>query len=162
MSYYSYMNCNGDVFHKELRLKETDTRKWPRQLERPKPPCGYYHYSNDASQGSLICETPGFPGGYDPSTQDYHAAYSDRLSSWDRKRFEKLCEMARGGDQGWGSRLQNMTEDRLREFARVAFDLATPPAHVRVVHYFNVSNGYSCPTIEAICDKIQSAAAPSE
>lgn len=131
-----------------LKLKPGHTA-----LRGVNPPCGWYHYSQPRSQNALICKTKGFPLGYDPETEKVVSAYSDRIMQWDGKRFDEACEIAGGGDQGWASRLPNLTDSRLKEFARVALGLDDKPLHVRVVHHFNVSNGYSCPTVEAICHK---------
>lgn len=119
---------------------------------RPKPECHIYSYSNPDSQGALICETKDFPDNYDPEIHEYHAAYSDRIQGWDPERFKRACEIAGGGDQSW-SRLIGASDSKLKEFAFVALALPKKPEHVRVVHHYNVSNGYSCPTIEAVIKK---------
>jgi len=121
------------------------------RLEKPKPAVSYYHYSNSDSQGALICETDGFPDSV-PVGMEYNCAYSDRIASWDYEKCKKACELAGGGDQVWAYRLPNLTIERLREFAKVALFLPTLPVHIRVIHWYNVSNGYSCPTVEAIYD----------
>lgn len=119
-------------------------------LLRPKRSVEYYHYSNASSQGALICETKNFPSNYNPERMGYSAEYSDRIASFDKERFEKACALARSGDQSWAYTLPKLSEAKLKEFAKVALDLQNTPEHVRIVHHFNVSNGYSCPVIEAI------------
>jgi len=46
-----------------------------------------------------------------------------------------------------------LPEDELKRFAKVALNLPCTPTHVRVVHWYNVATGYSCPTVEAIYPK---------
>ena len=36
----------------------------------------------------------------------------------------------------------------------MALNLKREPTHVRIVHWFNVSNGYSCPTVQALVSKV--------
>lgn len=127
--------------------------KGMRTIERPKPPVHHYSYSNPNSQGALICETRGFPDWYDPETQEFHVAYSDRIAQWDRERGKRACELAGGGDQNWAYCLRRLPEERLKEFAKVALNLDSMPLHVQVIHHYNVSNGYSCPTVGAIVQK---------
>lgn len=136
----------------EQRKKRTVPAGW-HELTEPKPRTYQYSYSNEASQGALICETAGFPDAYNPATHECHSAYSDRMASWDNKRFVEACKLAGGGDQAWAYRLPALSPQKLREFAQFALKLESPPAHVRIVHHYNVSNGYSCPTVEAITEK---------
>lgn len=118
-----------------------------------RPKTSYYHYSAPESQGALICETKNFPLGYDPLKEDYVSAYSDRIAQWDYARFQSACELVEAGDQAWAYSLPKLRDSKLKEFARVALDLPSPPLHVRVVHYFNVATGYSCPVVSAIVEK---------
>ncbi len=118
-------------------------------LSDPKQKTGQYSYLNERSQGALICETKGFPGYYDEAISSHRLAYSDRMHGWDSDRFNELCKLA-GGDQGWAYSLPKFSDTALKEFAKLALDLPNMPDHVRVVHHFNVSNGGSCPTVEAI------------
>ena len=122
----------------------------PRAIARVKPRTHYYHYSHPESQGALITQTLGFPEQYEPSTHDFHCAYADRIQSWDSARFDNACKLAGTGEQGWAYKLPSMSDEQLREFAKVALNLPAMPEHVRIVHYFNVASGYSCPTVEAI------------
>jgi hypothetical protein len=124
-----------------------------RRIAVVKYPCGHYSYSNPRSQGALICQTKGFPDQYDPDLDEVHSAYSDRLASWDRAHFNKICEKIGTGDQGWSDKLQGQSDEFLKELGKLAFKLGKLPDHVRVVHHYNVSNGYSCPTIEVVCEK---------
>lgn len=112
-----------------------------------KPPTYQYSYSNEDSQGALICgELPDF---YNPKTQSYSSAYSDRIAGWDYDRFKKACEIA-GGDQVWAYRLPSLSFKKLQEFAKIALNLPVLPEYVRVIHYYNIATGYSCPVVEAV------------
>jgi len=125
-----------------------------RRLSRPDfEHCDYFHYSNPNSQNALITETADFPDCYDPATEDVSEAYSDRMWSWDAKRMEEACKIAGGGDGVWAYQLPQLSNDKLREFAKVALNLPVLPKHVRAVHWFNVATGYSCPTVLAIYAK---------
>jgi hypothetical protein len=124
------------------------------RLPKPKPQVMYYHYSNSASQGALICQTRGFQGEYDDAKFQWAAVYSDRLCQRDSARYDKTCKIAGGGDQLWGSLLPLLNDKKLREFAKEALNLSVLPRHVRVVHHFDVSNGNSYPNIEATYEKI--------
>lgn len=136
-----------------FRFTERDEKvKYKHRFERPKPPTGWYSYSNEASQGALICETPGFPAGHNDDV-DVHCAYSDRICQWDRERYLRACKIAGGGDQSWGSCLRAASAKTLKEFAVEALNLPSSPMHVRVIHYYNVATGYSCPVVMAICEK---------
>lgn len=78
-------------------------------------------------------------------------AYSDRISQWDYARYERANKIAGTGCQGWAQRLPNLDEETLKRFAAVALNLEDKEIWaVRCTHWFNVSNGYSCPTVEAI------------
>lgn len=125
-----------------------------RRLERPRyMHCWSFHYSNPQSQNALICQTPDFPDSYDPTTHSVSEAYSDRMQGWDYKHFRAICEMAGTGDQGWSRTLPRKSPEELRAFAQFALKLPVLPDHVRVVHWFNVGNGYSCPTVCAVYRK---------
>jgi hypothetical protein len=124
------------------------------RIECPKPRCMWYGYNHPESQGAFICATPAFPPGYFKDQEIYDAAYSDRIHGWDSDRFNRACQLAGGGDQVWSSRLPSLSPDALRRFAMEAMNTPVMPKHVRVVHRYNVSNGYSCPTIEVIYDKL--------
>lgn len=119
-------------------------------LDSPLPMVSHYSYSNRQSQGALICQTHNFPDGYSRTTEHYSSAYSDRIGQWDGDRLKRASAIAGGGDQAWAYRLPSLSDEKLKEFAQVALDLPVVPKHVRVIHYFNVSNGYSCPVVEAI------------
>ena len=122
-------------------------------IERPKPPCGHYSYSNSSSQGSLITQTNNFPDSYDPGTHDYSVAYSDRIQGWDMGRMTEACELAGGVDQYWAYSLPHLSEEQLLEFARVTLNTPVTPEYVRVVHHYNVATGYSCPTVHAVYER---------
>lgn len=158
---YSY-NDKYDFYGnaRDIKPKRQPIPKGCHEISEAKPKTGYYHYSNENSQGALVCETRSFPSFFNPETQDYHSAYSDRLAGWDYDNFEKVCEFVGTGDQGWCYRLSSFTDDKLKEFAQLALKLDKLPKHVRIVHHYSVSNGYSCPTIEAITDKEKPVSPP--
>lgn len=119
----------------------------------PNPPVYTYHYLNGRSQGALLCQTSGFPIGYDPESEVLSGAYSDRLVGWlsDEER-QSLQEMARGS-VAWPSTLPEMSDDDLREFARVALRLNARPKHVRVIYHYNVAAKHGTPVVQAICNR---------
>ena len=122
-----------------------------KQIDRPKPRTDYYHYSNPNSQGALIC---GYvPDYFDPKTESYHANYSDRLYQWDAKNYAKACNFAGGYEQIWAYKLPQLTQKQLFKFAKIILKLKSTPKHVRIIHYYNVATGYSCPVVEVICNK---------
>ena len=141
-----------DIWTGEMLPKTKKPKPIPagcRAIKQPKPRCSYYSYSNPNSQEALICETRGFPH-YVPKGMRFREAYSDRIRGWDSDRYTHACAIAGGGDQSWGSCLPLLSDDQLREFAKAALNLKVTPLHVRVVHWYNVSSGYSCPTVAAI------------
>tara|TARA_B100002049_G_C16084874_1_gene378881 strand:- start:66 stop:548 length:483 start_codon:yes stop_codon:yes gene_type:complete len=126
-----------------------------RELTEPKPRCNYYHYSNQNSQGALICQTKGFPGWFDESIDNISSVYSDRLRGWSDGRSEAVDKIIGIGDQGWATKLPLLGDDKLKEIAQVAFELQEQPTHVQVIHYYNDASGYSCPVIIAIYPKTE-------
>lgn len=149
-------DMNGNIKLKVYKNRETKKPKpaivpeGHTPLARPHPLTYSYHYSNQDSQYALICETQDFPDSFNPETEKHFCAYSDRMAQWDRERFKEVCEMIGTGDQEWAQRLRTFNDSCLKEIAKVALDLPVLPKHARFVHHFNVSNGHSCPTIEAI------------
>lgn len=119
------------------------------------PPVSWYHYSQRNSQGALLTQTDCFPDCYDDTTERFVNAYSDRIRGWDSERFKKACELVHptGDEMAWPSGLPQLSDDKLREFAQVALDLDKIPKHVRVIYYFNESNGYDTPLIEAVVEQ---------
>lgn len=124
-----------------------------KEFDQIKPQTDYYHYSNPDSQGALIGETYGFPDFYFPSRQTVHYAYSDRLRGWDTLTFDKACKLIGGYEQIWAYKFNLALDETKMEFARILFNLDKPPVAVRMVHYYNVSSGYSCPVVIAVEDK---------
>lgn len=115
-----------------------------------KPRTSYYHYSNPNSQGAIICEVGNFDY-YNPETESITSAYSDRLISWDSAHYEKVVkEFEISGDQAWAYNLPKLNNKDLIKFAKEMLKLPVLPRAVRVLHWYNVSNGYSSPSIEAI------------
>ena len=149
----NYDDCDFWYFDQVRRPKEIKIPAGMKKIDRPKPRTDYYHYSNEASQGALICQTNGFPDYYNPKIEEIHSAYSDRIAQWDYARLERACKIANGGEQAWAYRLPSLSIEKLKEFAKEALGCPVLPKHVRAIHYYNVATGYSCPVIEAICDK---------
>lgn len=136
-----------------LEEKPVKIPKGHTAIERPKPITWHYSYSNPDSQGALMTETSGFPDSYNPKTECYAAAYSDRLQMWDGKRYKRACDIIGSYEQGWSQALNCADNETIKNFAKEALDLPCLPAHVRVIHYYNVSTGYSCPVVAAIYKK---------
>jgi len=113
----------------------------------PKPKSFYNHYSNPQSQGALLCETMDFPKSFNDETQEVFDAYTDRMQEWDYKNYQKAIKIFNGNS------MQNANDDQLKDYAHIALKTPVRPDHVRIVHYFNVSNGYSCPLVIAIFPK---------
>ena len=111
---------------------------------------GNLHYSNPSSNGTVIGQTSGFPTQYDDQEFEYRSAYTDRLRGWDSDHFEALIKFMGTGDQGWSIKITSMSDDRLREFVKLALKLRQLPEHVRIVYWFNVSSGYDCPSLECL------------
>ena len=120
------------------------------KIDRPKPRAYQCGYNNPESQGTLICQTVGFPDAWNPKTHDYHSGYSDRMHAWDAKRMNKACDFVEAGPQMWWYRL---CPEQLPKFAQILFDLQEPADHVRAIYYYNVANGYDCPVIIALSKK---------
>ena len=121
-------------------------------LDKPKPKTWYNHYSNPVSQGALLHETAGFPNKYNNDTHECWSAYSDRIMEWNYENYQKACKLL-GGGMSNPNTYKELKDQKLREFAKIALKLPTIPEHVRIIHYYNVSNGYSCPVILAIYPK---------
>jgi hypothetical protein len=120
------------------------------RLEKAGPQTYRYSSSNPASQDALICETDDFPEVMNTKTHECVSEYSDRLAEWDYEHYKKLCDLIGTGDQGWATKLQVLSPQRLLEIGKFAFKRDVLPDHVRFIHTFNVSSGYSCPVITAI------------
>jgi hypothetical protein len=120
------------------------------RLEKAGPQTTIYSSSNPASQGALICETDDFPEVMNTKTHECVSEYSDRLAEWDYKHFQKLCKLIGTGVLGWAYKLQGLSPRRLLEVGKSAFKRDVLPEHVRFIHTFNVSSGFSCPVITAI------------
>ena len=86
-----------------------------------------------------------------PDNTKIASAYSDRISEWDYDRYKAANKIAGTGCQGWAQALPKLSEEEFLHFAAVALNLEGKKIFAaRAVHHYNVSNGYSCPTIEAI------------
>lgn len=122
------------------------------EFREPKPKCVYYSYNYPESQGALICQTDRFPK-YVKQTVTLFDAYSDRVMRYDSDRYFQAVEFLKSGCQSWAYKLQHISQDDLKKFAQILLGMPETPDHVRVVHYYNVSSGYSCPYVIAFCKK---------
>ena len=146
-------------------------------LQRPKPPCDNCNWRNPASQGTLVAETYGYPTELEDLTK-YRSVYSDRLDYNNREDVSKLIDTGEqgwasnlrdssfnsisfvGGYNAYNEEKPDTTDylvtkneyrdNRLREVAKLMFNLTELPAHVRVVYWFNAASGYDCPSFECI------------
>lgn len=137
---------------------------------KPKPPVSRCHYSNPKSQGTLLAETFRFPIEIDESEfNKVHSYYFDRITSQKQKELTAFLGV---GEQGWSDNLKDSgiysysdidntpssytvsentyRDKKLCEFAKIMFDLYYLPTHVRIIFYYNSSNGYNCPYILCI------------
>ena len=118
------------------------------QLRKPKPPTFRYNYNNPASKGALVCETKNFPSEVDP--KNYLSVYVDRLARNEELYHQLSHEFMDGkGNQGWTQKFLTMSDEQLKQFAKIAFQLEQQPQHVRVVFDYSIS-GSDCPCIEMI------------
>lgn len=111
------------------------------------------NYRNPNSQGTLITQTANFPNEYDDEKYECFSGYSDRMHSWDAKAYKKACDIAGGGGQAWKQTLHELSDAKLKRFAKVGLNLKVTPKHVRVLYYYNVSSGYDCPVVIAVYKK---------
>lgn len=79
-----------------------------------------------------------------PDGLEIDCAYTDRMSSWDRDKYEEACKHL-------DHRFQYASDDALRKFCSVFFEREV--VEVRVVFYFNVATGYDCPRIDYLYKK---------
>lgn len=121
-----------------------------RNFTPPKPPVGYYHYSNPSCQGALLRETKSFPNAIDNDAK-VADGYYDRIQGWHPKGYKAATELFK--DQWYITALKSITDDELREYAQVMFELDWLPDHVRIIYYYNVATGYDCPYIIAVKGK---------
>jgi len=121
-------------------------------FSQPKPSCDYYHYSNEQSQGALICETAEFPRWVEREKFEVFSAYQDRLREWDFANFEKVNKKIGGF---WEYELPKFSDVKLKEIVKDFLELDRLPEHVRFVYYYNVSSGYGCPMFIAVFKKIK-------
>jgi len=113
------------------------------RIEPCKPPVGYYHYSNPASQGALMAKTTKWPKGHLPDGCGILDAYTDRMWEWDQDKAKRASEAL-------GARsFKDASDEQLLAFSRVWWPDYEIVA-VRVVHYYNVATGYSCPRVDVI------------
>lgn len=106
--------------------------------------CFHYSCSNPDSQGALIAETSGFPRQVSDREFRVYDVYLDR--AWQETRYKLAMETIGNvavESVSWG-------EARLKRFARVLFQEVVNPEHVRLVYYYNVATGYSCPYVLAV------------
>ena len=116
-------------------------------FKEPKPKSHYNHYSNPASQGALMFETDNFPKQCSLDEFDALDGYTDRMQSWDYDQYQKACKVLKK------PLVDNSSENQIKEFCRIYWKQENQPEHVRVIHFFNVSTGYSCPFVIALFKK---------
>lgn len=128
---------------RELKSYEQKTPQ-PDRLE-----CGYYHYSNRDSQGALLRDTRNFPDIIDTRKYKILAdGYFDRIQSWHPEGYKKAFELIKGN--WYINQLQTLSDDMIKQFAQILFELEDKPEHVRIIYYYNVATGYDCPYIVTI------------
>jgi hypothetical protein len=118
-----------------------------REFTTPKPKSSYNHYSNPSCQGTLLCETQNFPKSFNDKVYEENEAYTDRMAEWDYENYRKSMDIFKGGS------MEKAKDKTLKEFAQIAFKKSVLPKHVRIIYYFNVSSGYSCPLVIALFNK---------
>ena len=149
------------------------------KIDKPKKPVSHCHYSNSISQGTIIAETFDYPTEVE-SFKGHYSVYSDRLDmdinkevsvflgvndqAWHDKlrdysiisAFSNYYEVRFTPNSSvdvLDSYIiqQDETRDvRLKELAKIIFKLDVLPKHVRVIYWFDVSTGYSCPSFQCI------------
>lgn len=117
-----------------------------------KPPSHYNHYSNPNSNGALIIEA-GRGDYYFKNKEEVCSGYSDRFQMWNAEHYSELCKKIGTGEQAWARALLNHSEESLLNIGQFAFKKNKNPIYVRFVHWYDVSSGFSCPSIEAIFEK---------
>lgn len=126
-------------------------------LGRPLPPTYFRSYSHPESQNTLVRQTKDFPDQYDTTTEQCYCNWSDHICRQRPEAVREISKLLYGddqhGDQGWAHDVGNLSEEDFLKFAQIALNLPVLPKHVRVVYHFNVSNGFNCPTVEAIFAK---------
>jgi hypothetical protein len=133
-----------------------ESKNWPKNSEKQTYKTSFYSsYFNILGRDEGIGEQFAFSDkSYEaeiPDNTKIACAYSDRISQWDYARYEAANKIAGTGCQGWAQALPKLSEEEFLHFAAVALNLEDKKIFAaRAVHHFNVSNGYSCPTIEAI------------
>lgn len=160
-------------------------------IEPVRPSAGYCHYFNQASQGSLLKATAGWPRGrqkaltyrnqfdfyncqYDdrdevggtatvPNGMDIDSAYVDRMLDWDRDKMQAAVKHLRGGC-GMTEALRSSSDEQLIAFVNAYFDVDATA--VRTIFYYNVATGYPCERIDYLyrpkANVDQVAVAPGE
>lgn len=146
-------NCYGNdcSYWQTLPPKKTKIPANGVKISRPDYyDCYYYHYSNPKSQNALI-RGRDFPDFYIQGKENYSVAYSDRICGWDWKHYNEIIKkFGVSGEQAWGQNLQKLSEKEFKAFCGEMLKIEKPIKHARAIHWYNVSNGYSCPTLEVI------------
>ena len=150
------------------------------KIEKPKNPSYRCHYSNPSCQGTIISETFNFPTevetleNYHTVYADRLESNTTKLVSnflgvnervWSDKLRDNNLVSYNPEYDGFYSTRKNDTiktinsysvseneirDTNLKELAKIMFNLDKLPNHVRVVYWYNVSNGYPCPSFECI------------
>lgn len=116
---------------------------------------GQQSHRNKDSQGTMITQTSNFPYEYDEITHEVWATHSDTCQMWDSDNYKKACEFIGDGEQHWKRAVLGKSDKILLKFAHLVLKTPTVPEHVRFIYWFNVSNGFDCPVIEAIIKKVE-------
>ena len=147
----NYFNDDNCDFWKTLPPKKTKIPANGVKIARPDYyDCYYYHYSNPKSQNALI-RGRDFPDYYIKGKENYSVAYSDRICGWDYEHYNRVIKkFGVSGEQAWGQNLQRLSEEDFKAFCGEMLKIEKPIKHARAIHWYNVSNGYSCPTLEVI------------
>ncbi len=143
-----FRDDTGDhiISHVECWRQEPNRDPFAIIFDDPRPPCGYYHYSNPACQGALIAETAEFPWKVDKREFTASDVWLDRIQSTDyykeaMKIPDRCVEYA------------NWDDEKLKRFAQLLFRRDIEPEHVRLVYYYNMVTGYSAPHVIAVFKK---------
>lgn len=125
------------------------------KIYTPKPKTFDCHYSNSNSQGSLICDTPNFPGSYS-EIEKCDTMTSNVLRCCFPDRYTEVVGYLGFDDQQWGTRISGDSRLNiiiLKRMGQIIFDLPDVPKHARLVHFYENSSGYSIPQMEVIYDR---------
>lgn len=119
-------------------------------IDKVKPTTWNRHYSNQASQGTLITQTDNWPDRTGKG-ETVTSAYIDRMETWDRTRFFEMVQMMGGKPTqqcGIDSLAEKSTDETLLKAASHYFQKDVNA--VRWVYYYNESNGFPCERVDVV------------